>query len=120
MNLHRGEVGAVLAGTERAFRLTFEGLAEVEAALGSGIVSVAERFRRHEMGTAEVAAILSAGLKGAGHVLDEAALKAAVMEMGFVTAAKLSGEILARGLGLEESRAGKATGEEAPASPGDA
>lgn len=101
MNAHRGELTVMLAGRERRLRLTFQGLAEIEGRLEAGIVAVAGRFSERSVGTREVAAILSAGLQGAGEAMDEAALKAAIMELGFVEATRLAGRLLAMGLGAE-------------------
>ena len=101
MNRHRGDMTACLGGRERTLRLTFEGLAEIESRLDAGIVAVAERFSRRSVGTAEVSAILGAALKGGGEAMGEAALQSAIMELGFVEAARLAGRVLALGLGAE-------------------
>jgi hypothetical protein len=92
---------ATLAGRERRLRLTFEGLAEIEGRLETGIVAVAGRFSGRSVGTREVAAILGAGLDGGGEAMEEIVLKAAIMELGFVEATRLAGRLLAIGLGAE-------------------
>lgn len=101
MNRMRGDVAAPFGGRERLFRLTFEGLAAIEGAVGTGIVAIASRFPARSVGTTEVTAILQEGLKGAGQPMELQPLEAAIMETGFVDAARLAGRVLAAGLGAD-------------------
>lgn len=99
MNPHRGELEAEIAGETRCLRLTFDALAAIEAALDTGIIDVAERFPARRVGTRDVFVILKEALTGGGDALDDGQLSDAIMEMGFVAAARLAGRVLATGLG---------------------
>lgn len=63
----RGETRAVLAGVERTLCLTLGALAEIETALGThGFAELAQRMRT--LSAKDLAAVLSALLRGGGEV----------------------------------------------------
>lgn len=67
MNGARGEIGAVLAGTERKLCLTLGALAEMETGLGvAGMAALAERLRSLSAG--DLMVVLAALLRGGGEV----------------------------------------------------
>lgn len=97
MNPHRGEVAIVIDGQARTMRLTLGALAALEARLEAGsLVRLAEYFENGEVATADLIALLAAGLGGAGEPVDEAALAAAEIEGGAVGAMRAGMELLAR------------------------
>jgi Phage tail tube protein, GTA-gp10 len=65
MNGVRGEISAVLAGSERRLCLTLGALAEIETALGvDGLASLAERMRA--LSAKDLICVLGALLRGGG------------------------------------------------------
>jgi hypothetical protein len=95
-NPYRGEVEAVIDGAPATLRLTLGALAELEAALvAEGLVDLAERFDCGAMRTADVIAVLTAGLCGAGRKVSRDEVAAMAVEGGAVGAARLAGRLLA-------------------------
>jgi hypothetical protein len=75
-NAHRGEIAATLGGQPRRLVLTLGALAELEAAFGvDGLAGLGERFETGRLRARDLAAIIGAGLRGAGEAIsdDEAA-----------------------------------------------
>lgn len=86
-NPHRGEVSLVINGEARQMRLTLGALAGLEARLESGsLIELAERFESGRISTADLLALLEAGLHGAGETVAEGALADAEIEGGAVGA----------------------------------
>ena len=83
VNRFRGEVALGINGRERTMRLTLGGLAELEERLNAGsLVALAERFESGQVATADLIALLSAGLKGAQNDVSEAELAEAEIAGG--------------------------------------
>ncbi|MEM7176576.1 MAG: gene transfer agent family protein [Pseudomonadota bacterium] len=86
-NPHRGEVTITLDGKPRVMRLTLGALAELEARLDcQSLIALAEKFEQGEVSTAELIALIAAGLKGAGAPMAEADVAEAEIEGGAVGA----------------------------------
>jgi len=66
-NKVRGEVEVTLKGKKYVLRPTFEAIAEAESRIGLGMTGIALKFARQEHGMREVAAMIYAGLLGAGN-----------------------------------------------------
>ncbi len=97
MNPHRGEVAIAIDGRVRTMRLTLGALAALEARLQTGsLMGLAERFEDGKVATADLIALLAAGLAGAGDPTDEAALAEAEIEGGAVAAMRAGMALLAR------------------------
>lgn len=62
----RGEISLVLAGASFMLRPSFGALMALEAELGMGLLSLAKRFANGDFSLGELAAVISAGIKGAG------------------------------------------------------
>ena len=74
-NHHRGEIEAILDGRSWRLCLTLGALAELEAAFGSDdMLALAERFSRGRLSAGDATRIIGAGLRGAGHDVDDAAV----------------------------------------------
>jgi len=68
VNLHRGEIEAVLDGRPYRLCLTLGALAELEAAFGDeDMLALATRFETGRISARDCVRILGAGLRGAGH-----------------------------------------------------
>ncbi|MEM6971928.1 MAG: gene transfer agent family protein [Pseudomonadota bacterium] len=99
-NPARGEVSLRIDGQVYRLRLTLGALAALEARLETGgLVALAERFESGRVGATEVAAVLAAGLSGAGEALDEDAVMAAEIEGGAAGALQAALTLLARSFG---------------------
>ncbi len=95
-NPQRGEVVLVVDGERRVMRLTLGALAELEARLGAtNLVELAEKFESGRVGTAELIALLAAGIRGGGHEIDEQALMRAEIGGGALGAMKAGLALLA-------------------------
>ncbi|MEO0820012.1 MAG: gene transfer agent family protein [Pseudomonadota bacterium] len=100
MNPARGEVGLVVDGVERRMRLTLGALAALEARLEAGsLMGLAERFESGAVATADLIALLAAGLDGAGEEIDETELTAATIEGGAAGALRAGMALLAGSFG---------------------
>ena len=96
MNPYRGEVGIVIDGRSRTMRLTLGALAALEARLEAGsLIGLAERFEDGKVTTADLIALLAAGLSGGGEPVDEAELARAEIEGGAVGAMRAGMALLA-------------------------
>ncbi|MEM1383126.1 MAG: gene transfer agent family protein [Pseudomonadota bacterium] len=96
-NPARGEVAITVDGVERRMRLTLGALAELEAKLQAGsLMALAEKFEEGRVATAELLALLSAGMKGAGEPVSEADLATADIQGGAVGAMRAGVTLLAR------------------------
>ncbi|WP_420012097.1 gene transfer agent family protein [Tateyamaria sp.] len=96
-NPWRGEVTLVINGEPQVMRLTLGALAGLETALDEpSLVALVERFEQGRFGSADVLAVLKAGLLGGGCSLDPAALDHAEIEGGPMGAARAAAELIAR------------------------
>ncbi|MBD3662933.1 gene transfer agent family protein [Sulfitobacter aestuariivivens] len=96
-NPWRGDVAVVIDGERLAARLTLGALAELEEDLGeSSLLALVERFESNRFSTRDVLALLNAGLRGGGHVIDPERLQSGDFEGGPMAAAKAAAELLAR------------------------
>ena len=95
-NPHRGEVTLVIDGVARRLRLTLGALASLEARLEAGsLMGLAERFESGRVGTADLIALLSAGLSGGGEPIAEDVLINAEIDGGAVAAMRAGMSLLA-------------------------
>lgn len=94
-NPHRGEVGAVLDGRPRTLRLTLGALAELEATLDlPDLLALAARFDGGQPRSADIIAVIGAGLRGAGGSDTDAQVAAMEIEGGIAGAARLAAALL--------------------------
>ncbi len=71
-NPHRGEITATLGGRKWRLCLTLGALAGLEAALDvPDLMSLAQRFENGKLASRDLLALITAGLKGAGHDVSE-------------------------------------------------
>jgi hypothetical protein len=83
VNIHRGEIPLHIGGQRLSLKLTLGGLAELEDALGAGdLVGLGERLGSGRLSANDLVGILRIGLKGAGHDLTEAEIRAWSMQGG--------------------------------------
>lgn len=71
-NRHRGEIAATLDGKEYRLCLTLGALAELEDAFGADdMIALAQRFEQGRMRANDAVRIIGAGLRGAGHAIED-------------------------------------------------
>ena len=83
VNLHRGEIEAVLDGKPFRLCLTLGALAELEAAFGDeDMLALATRFEKGRISARDCVRIIGAGLRGAGHEIANDAVARMASEGG--------------------------------------
>lgn len=102
-NPWRGDVTLVLDGQRHEMRLTLGALAELEAGLGADtLVALVERFEGGAYRSADVLALIVAGLRGGGWSGTARDLLQAEIEGGPIAAAQAAAALLARAFVLPE------------------
>ena len=96
-NPWRGEVELVIEGRPHNLRLTLGALAGLEAELSEpSLVALVERFEQGRFSSADVLALLKAGVRGGQCDIDPAALDHADIEGGPMAAARVAAQLIAR------------------------
>lgn len=94
-NGQRGEIEAVIDGERRILCMTLGALAELETVFGvDNIADLAGRFAGGRVGTRDVMAIIAAGLRGGGNVVDADDLADCHVEGGIGGAMRLAARLL--------------------------
>jgi len=100
VNRQRGEVSAVLDGRRWTLCLTLGALAELEAALAAGdLMGRARRFEAGKLSAGDAVRIIGAGLRGAGHEVDDQAVARMKAEGGAAGYVAIVAELLAATFG---------------------
>jgi hypothetical protein len=90
-NRQRGEIEAVIDGERRILCMTLGALAELETAFGvDNIAELAGRFSGGKVATRDVMAIIAAGLRGGGNVIEDLDLADCHIEGGIGGALRLA------------------------------
>lgn len=84
MNPYRDDLVIELAGRGVKLRPTFEALAEMEGALGFGVVELCAKFSRGQITLKQLVAVVAAGIRGAGGTVPDD-LGQLVLRAGMVT-----------------------------------
>ena len=96
-NPQRGEVAIRIDGREHVMRLTLGALAGLEGRLKvTSLLGLAEKFETGAVATAELIALLAAGIRGGGGTVGEDELAEAEIEGGAVGAMKAGLLLLSR------------------------
>ena len=95
-NALRGEVAVVLDGQPHLARLTLGALAELESQLkADGLAGLVARLDEGRFSSAEILAVVVAGLRGAGWTGSAQDLRAVQIEGGPLEAARIAARLLA-------------------------
>ena len=98
-----GEVALTIDGEQRVLKLTLGALAELEQELNAGsLVELVQRFAGGVYSSADVLALIVAGLRGGGWNIARADLMHAEIEGGPMAAARTAAELLARAFMVPE------------------
>lgn len=107
VNPQRGEVAIRIDGREHVMRLTLGALAELEDRLqATSLLCLAEKFETGGVATAELIALLAAGIRAGGGSIAEEELAGAEIEGGAVGAMKAGLLLLSRTFQPETGSAG--------------
>ncbi|MGV3550174.1 gene transfer agent family protein [Rhizobium sp.] len=94
-NGQRGEIEAMIDGERRILCMTLGALAELETAFGvDNIADLAGRFSGGRVGAKDVMAIIAAGLRGGGNLVDDGDLRDCRVEGGVGGAIRLAADLL--------------------------
>lgn len=94
-NRQRGEIEAMIDGERRILCMTLGSLAELETAFGvDNIADLAGRFAGGKVGTRDVMAIIAAGLRGGGNLVEDGDLADCRVEGGIAGAIRLASQLL--------------------------
>lgn len=101
MNPFRDESSITLGSQRYVLRPTFEALAQIEGETGLPILELASRFSKGKVGTREITAIISAGIRGAGGQvpgdLGELIMRAGLVEVIGLASLWLTGALSGEG-----------------------
>ncbi|MEN3792948.1 gene transfer agent family protein [Fulvimarina sp. MAC3] len=119
VNRRRGEVPAVIDGTERRLCLTLGALAELEAAFqASDLAELAVRFDSGRLSARDLMIIIAAGLRGGGEPVSVEDVSAMRFEDGLAGAARIAVDLLTAAFGSGAERETHQPGDdETPANP---
>ncbi|SFS08062.1 gene transfer agent family protein [Yoonia litorea] len=102
-NPYAGEVQVVIDGASYDCKLTLGALAELEAGLAAGsLVDLVRRFEEGAFASADVLAVIVAGLRGGGWAGQAADLLQAEIAGGPIGAARAAAMLLARAFATPE------------------
>lgn len=94
-NARRGEIEAELGGRRRRLVLTLASLAELEAHFEAGdLVELAERFSSGRLSAGDLAAVIGAGLRGAGETVTDREAAGLAVEGGAAAYARIVSDLL--------------------------
>jgi hypothetical protein len=101
-NPYRGEVDLRADGEVHTLRLSLGALASLEASLGAeGLIDLAERIERGGIRMRDVIAILAAGFRGSGRVVDEDEVAQMLVEGGAAEATRVAIALIAAAFGSD-------------------
>ena len=104
VNRHRGEIAAKLDGRDWVLCLTLGALAELESAFDAEDVSaLTQRFSTGKLAAADMIRIIGAGLRGAGHTLEDDEVKEMQAEGGAVGFARIVSDLLSATFGSDDT-----------------
>lgn len=115
VNRHRGEIEARLDGRSYTLCLTLNALAELEAAFGDeDMLALAGRFERGRLSARDCRRIVAAGLRGAGHAVDDEAVGAMQAEGGIAGMLDIVARLLTATFAPAATPAGEAASQPTP------
>jgi Phage tail tube protein, GTA-gp10 len=99
-NRRRGEIAAELDGKPFRLCLTLGALAELESAYGAAdLGELLERFSRGRLSATDLVRIVGAGLRGAGHPVEDEAVRGMQAKDGAAGFARIVTDLLATTFG---------------------
>jgi hypothetical protein len=112
VNVHRGEIEAVLDGKPYRLCLTLGALAELESAFGDeDMLALATRFEKGRISARDCVRIIGAGLRGAGHEVANEAVARMASAGGAAGYVEIVAKLLNATFGGDGGGSAKAEGE---------
>jgi len=93
-NQYKGEITGKLGDKERTFRLTFEGIVNIESRTGKSIMDITNDIATQKYSLKDVVIIFHESLLGAGGKFTQATVGDMVMQTGLLKAAVLCSEVV--------------------------
>ena len=93
-NQYKGEITGKLGDKERTFRLTFEGIVNIENRTGKSILEITNNMAQNKYSLQDVVIVMHEALQGAGGKFVQSAVGEMVIKDGLLKVAILCSEIL--------------------------
>ena len=93
-NQYKGEITGKLGDKERTFRLTFEGIVNIENRTGKSILEITNSMAQNKYSLQDVVIVMHEGLQGAGGKFAQSAVGDMVIKTGLLKIAILCSEVL--------------------------
>ena len=93
-NQYKGEITGKLGDKERTFRLTFEGIVNIESRTGKSILDITNSMSANNYSMKDIVIIMHEALAGAGGKFSHGAVGDMVMKDGLLKVAVICSEIL--------------------------
>ena len=93
-NQYKGEIKGELGDKERTFRLTFEGIVNIESRTGKSILDITNSMSANNYSMKDIVIIMHEALAGAGGKFTHGAVGDMVMKDGLLKVAVICSEIL--------------------------
>ena len=93
-NQYKGEITGKLGDKERIFRLTFEGIVNIESRTGKSILDITNSMGKNNYSLKDVVIVMHEALQGAGGKFIQSAVGDMVMKTGLIKVSVLCSEIL--------------------------
>ncbi len=93
-NQYKGEITGKLGDKERTFRLTFEGIVNIESRTGKSILDITNSMGNNNYSLKDVVIVIHEALQGAGGKFVQSAVGDMVIQTGLMKVAVLCSEIL--------------------------
>ena len=93
-NQYKGEITGKLGDKERTFRLTFEGIVNIESRTGKSILDITNSMSANNYSMKDIVIIMHEALAGAGGKFTHGAVGDMVMKDGLLKIAVVCSEIL--------------------------
>ena len=114
-NKHRGEIDARLDGKPYRLCLTLSALAELESAFGDeDMLALATRFESGRLSARDAVRVIGAGLRGAGHDIDDDAVGRMQADGGATGFVGIVAAVLTATFGNATAGHGEGAGEPGP------
>jgi len=93
-NQYKGEITGKLGDKERTFRLTFEGIVNIESRTGKSILDITNSMGKNNYSLKDVVIVMHEALQGAGGKFIQSAVGDMVVKTGLIKVSVLCSEIL--------------------------
>ena len=93
-NQYKGEIKGEFGGKERTFRLTFDGIVNIENRTGKSIMDITNSLGASNYSMKDIVIVMHEALQGAGGKFIQSAVGDMVMKTGLIKVAVLCSQIL--------------------------